>query len=109
MTDAIKLLPIVKEDAGDHLPPIAYGVWIPGVGWLKHGSRAFADVHREVAAAAARLYGGPAFVVETDAPEVAMLELEGKFLEQERKRERERQDRRVLNRIRKALRAWNPK
>jgi hypothetical protein len=64
--------------------PQAYGIWIPGMGWLKKGSRAFADVREPVARAAAKLYGEGAFVLPIDAPDTAMLDFEDVFLERER-------------------------
>lgn len=86
------------------IPFLAYGVWIPGGGWLKHGNRAFGDTRERVAQSAAWLYGSGAIVLPIDAPDAAMLDLESVFLAQEQKRERERQDRRALNRIRRVWR-----
>jgi hypothetical protein len=67
-------------------PLQAYGVWIPGTGWLKNGSRAFADTREPVAQAAAGLYGEGALVLPIDAPDMAMLDFEAVFLERERLR-----------------------
>lgn len=36
--------------------PLAYGIWIPGKGWLKMGSRFFADDRPEMARAALKMY-----------------------------------------------------
>lgn len=74
-------------------PPLMFGVWIPGKGWLKSadGKHTFADRRIEVAESAARLYGRGAVAIPVDerdrtnpdAPS-AMEELEATFLAQER-------------------------
>lgn len=61
------------------LPPLVYGVWIAGEGWLKKDARPFADLNPEMADQAARmLYPTPAEVRLFDD---AMLALEHRFLE----------------------------
>ncbi len=74
----------VDKDAQASLPPLVYGVWIPGLGWLKSpDGRHFADLNREAAESACRLYGPGARVEVFDD---AMRDLEPVFLEQERRR-----------------------
>lgn len=62
------------------LPPVVYGVWVPGAGWLKDPvtRRAFADAQIRVAESAAQLYGAGAHVLPFDA---SLLALEAMFLE----------------------------
>lgn len=97
MTDALDRL-ISEEikrniDLELRLTPIAYAVWIPGKGWLRHKTNVmFLDARRPVAETAAKLYGNGAIVYPSDAPanEAAtqgeLGELEALFLEQERGR-----------------------
>ncbi len=75
------------------VPPLTYGVWIRGVGWLKNeNGLIFADVRLVVAQQAARLYGRGACVVPVDQ---ALGDLEKLFLQRERLSEQNRWWRRL--------------
>lgn len=61
------------------LPPLVYGVWLPGQGWLRdRNKREFADLHIEYAEQAARLVSGKVRLIDD-----SMIALEALFLEQE--------------------------
>ena len=81
---------------------ITYGVWIPGLGWLKKNNRVFTDPRREVAESAAWLWGGGAFVIPNDMNDrgvSALVDLESEFLE----REAERKAKKLVNRARVSI------
>ena len=59
---------------------IAYGVWLPSIGWLSHGKRVFMDPRREVAESAAALWGRGARVMACDE---SLVDLESVFLERQ--------------------------
>jgi len=65
------------------LPPIAYGVWIDGRGWLAHPDHPhdpFASLNIEVAETAAALWGDGAEVWPFDN---SLRDLQGVFLKQQ--------------------------
>ena len=77
------------------LPPLVYGVWLPGQGWLRdRNKREFADLHTEYAEQAARLVGGKVRLIDD-----SMIALEPLFLEIEALRNEPR----IFNRIRRWL------
>lgn len=94
---------------------ITYGVWIPGLGWLKKNNRVFTDPRREVAESAAWLWGDGAFVIPNDMNDrgvSALVDLESEFLSQEQKRDAKK----LVNRVKKIIKAvthglasWLPK
>lgn len=84
MTDALSTL-IAQEIARQvkaNTVKIAYGVWIPGLGWLRHEptKRVFAALQIEVAESAAALWGPDARVMAFDE---SLADLETVFLERE--------------------------
>ena len=65
----------------DNIPPITYGVWLPGRGWLKGANhQAFGDTHKEVAEELAFRIGTGAKVYYIDK---ALVDLEAQLLEAE--------------------------
>ncbi len=69
------------------IPPVLYGVWLPGAGWLRVNRDGqpvpFADAHREVAAEVARCIGRGAVVRFID---IALMSLESDYLAQEKRK-----------------------
>ena len=66
---------------------IAYGVWLPSIGWLSHGKRVFMDPRREVAESAAALWGRGARVMACDE---SLVDLQDQLLEHQAEREQRR-------------------
>ena len=64
-------------------PPLIYGVWIRGKGWLKNQAGLFATTQIEVAQTAAKLYGRGAAIMPLDE---SLKDFEGIFLEREKAR-----------------------
>lgn len=115
----------MANDEPASLPPLVWAVWITGRGWLRDaGGHVFADMHREMAEAARRMYTGNLLQEPEARVELfddAMLHLEPLFLEREaaaikeharlrrvydnavKKADRERQERRLVNRLRKLI------
>lgn len=115
----------MSSDAPTELPPLVWAVWVQGQGWLRDKDRhVFADMHKEMAEAARRMYTGgleqePYAKVELF--DEAMLHLEELFLEREqaaikeharlhwiyenavKKANRERSEKRLVNRLRKLI------
>ena len=60
--------------------PVSYGVWIPGMGWLKSNGQPYADLRKEVALSTARRVKRGARVEFIDASLVALQDV---FLEVE--------------------------
>ena len=79
----------VKDSAtmvGMPIPPLTYGVWITGVGWLRdQNGRHFADPRKAYAQTALRMWiiggSGPARIELIDD---SMIGLQSVFIEQER-------------------------
>lgn len=74
-----------RVDLQLRVPPLAYGVWVPGEGWLKDEQtrRCFAAVQIEVAQTAAQLYGHGARVLPFDESLAALAPV---FLAREQER-----------------------
>lgn len=98
----------LAEKTASSLPLIIYGVWVPGVGWLrdKH-QRSFGDLRVEYAQAAAEMRGDGSVVRPIDE---SMELLEEIFLEQEKRSAvsaqrsvREEQEKKFINRVKRFL------
>lgn len=76
-------------------PPVSYGIWVPGRGWLRGPRGAFADPRLKIVRTAARLYGEPVQILPIDD---ALAEMERTFLDLE--------DRRKVERRLRWLRLW---
>lgn len=68
----------------EQIPLPFFGVWLPGIGWLRGPNKqAYADLNPDVARQVAKRISSSAKVYYVDA---ALVDLEGKLLEAEKNR-----------------------